>query len=78
MFSSIADKSFHPEDMVVLDHAFRAACAALAAAREEGLSDAGRGAIERQLAKLIVEIAQAGERSPDRLAALALERFRRA
>ena len=77
MFSSIADKTFQPEDMVVLDRAFQAARAALLAA-EEGPPDAGQEALERQLAKLIVEIAQAGERSPDRLAALALERFRHA
>jgi hypothetical protein len=74
VFSSIADKTFHPEDMVVLDHAFRVACAALPAARDEGQPEVGRAAIERQIARLVVEIAQAGERSPSRLAALALRR----
>jgi hypothetical protein len=77
-FSSISDKTFHPEDMVVPDRAFRGACFVLPAAEEEGLSEVSRAAVERQTAKLIVEIAEAGERSPDRLAELAPERFRRA
>ena len=77
MFSSISDKTFEPEDMVVLDRAFRQACSALVAAKDERLSGARRAAFERQLAKVILEIAQAGETSPDRLAASTLERFNR-
>jgi hypothetical protein len=67
--------TFHPEDMIVPGRAFSPGL--LLSDRGAGRK-AGRAAVERQMTKLIDEIAQARERSPDRVAELALERSRRA